>query len=160
MKGLNNFHLTLLVGAIVVGIYAVNLAYQPTVETWNASDREVVTPPQESKSPRTLSTAEIRYLFSGQIVEGIHEIQNFKFIHYYGRDGDLISVQPNGRKTKGTWRISDDERLCIHLKGDQEICRGVMQIDGVTKKFVETRSGKTKIVVTFKSFRTGGPGDI
>ena len=63
-------------------------------------------------------------------------------------------------RTRGTWRVGDDDRLCIHLKGDEELRRGVIEIEGVTKKFVRTRSGKIKIVVTFKSFRTGGPDDL
>ncbi len=160
MKGLNNFQLTLLVGAIVAGIFAVIWAYQPSVATRDSSGREVAVPPPEVGAPRALSATEIRNRFSGQIVEGVHENQNFAFTHYYGPDGRLISVRSDRQKTHGTWHVDDDDRLCIHLNGDDEICRGVIEIDGVTKKFVRTRSGKTKIVVTFKSFRDGGPGDI
>ncbi len=168
MKGLNNFQLTLLVGAIVAGIFAVIWAYQPTVATRDSSGREVAVPPLDFRSapppeagaPRALSATEIRNRFSGQIVEGVHEIRNFAFTHYYGPDGGLISVRSDRQKIRGTWRVGDDDRLCIHLKGDEELCPGVIEIDGVTKKFVRTRGGKTKIVVTFKSFRAGGPGDI
>ena len=56
--------------------------------------------------------------------------------------------------------VDDDNRLCIHLNGDDEICRGVIEIDGVTRKFVDIGRGRTKFVVTFKSFRTGGPDDL
>ncbi len=155
MKGLNNFHATILVIALVAGIFAVIWGLQARDET-----PDLLTPPQVPTSPRALSAAEIRDLFSGQIVEGVHEIQGFDFAHYYGGDGSLISVRSDRGKTNGTWRVLDDDRLCIHLRRGQEICREVMQIEGVTKKFVKTRSGDTKIVVTFKSFRAGGPGDI
>ena len=158
MKGFNNLQLTLLVGAIVAGIVALNWAYKPTVAVPPLEIRSAQ--PPEAAAPRTLSEAEIRNLFSGQIVEGVHEIQNYKFVHYYGRGGDLISVRSDRQRTHGTWRVGDDDRLCIHLKRDEELCRGVIEIDGVTKKFVKTRSGKTKFVVTFKSFRAGGPDNL
>jgi hypothetical protein len=74
--------------------------------------------------------------------------------------GSSLAMSANGMDRPCTWRVGDDDRLCIHVKGDEELCRGVIEIDGVTIKFVRTRSGKTKIVVTFKSFRAGGPGDI
>ncbi len=159
MKGFNNFHLTLLVGAIVAGIFAVIWAYQPTVTTLDSPGGEIAVP-AETGVPRTLSATEIRDRFAGHIVEGVHEIRNFTFTHYYDPDGGLISARSDRQRTRGTWRVSNDNRLCIHFKGNEELCRGVIEIDGVTKKFVKTRSGKTKIVVTFKSFRAGGPGDI
>ncbi len=117
-------------------------------------------PPPEAGAPRVLSATEIRNRFFGQIVEGVHEIRNFTFTHYYGPDGDLISARSDREMYRGTWRVGDDDRLCIHLKGDKELCRGVIEIDGVTKKFVKTRRGRIKFVVTFKSFRFGGPGDL
>ena len=168
MKGLNDFQLTLLVGAIAAGIFAVIWIYQPTVATRELSGREVAlpqldvraTPPHEAGARRALSAREIRNRFSGQIVEGVNEIRNFTFTQYYGPDGALISTRSDREMYRGTWRVGDDDRLCIHLKGDKELCRGVIEIDGVTRKFVKTRRGRIKFVVTFKSFRTGGPDDL
>ncbi len=44
MKGFSNFHLTLLVGAIVAGIFAVIWVYQPTVATRDSSGGEIAVP--------------------------------------------------------------------------------------------------------------------
>ena len=130
-----------------------------TAADWEPFGGEVAIPP-ETGVPRALSATEIRDRYAGQIVEGVHEIRNFAFTHYYGPACALISTRSDRQKTHGTWHVDDDDRLCIHLNGDDEICRGVIEIDGVTRKFVDIGRGRTKFVVTFKSFRTGGPDDL
>ena len=159
MKGLSNFHLSILVIGIVtvmaVGIWAV----QPNDDTREPTGGEIAIL-ADTGIPRMLSAAEIRDRFAGQIVEGVHETRNFSFTHYYSPAGALISVRSGRSKNHGTWHAGDDDRLCIHFDGDDELCRAVIEIDGVIKKIVETRRGKTKIIVTFKSFRTGGPDDL
>ncbi len=83
----------------------------------------------------------------------MHELKKFTFTHYYGESGSLISFRSDRPRAEGTRRISADDHLCISVNASDDVCRGVVQVDGLIRKFVRKANGQLKIVVTIKGFR-------
>ena len=122
-------------------------------------DRPTDIPSQQEGLYRVLTSAEIHEHFSGRTVEGKHVIKGFVFKHYYAPDGTLYSVLGEAPSTIGTWWVSPQGGLCLHLRG-QELCRQVVNDHGVYQRMREMRDGTLKHVITYTSFSDEAPAGL
>ena len=116
---------------------------------------------RDSQYGRKLTGPEIQALFAGKTVEGHHEIDRYDFKSYYEPTGVFRSYQSDKTGARpAKWWVSGD-LICIHRDDEpEELCRN-MFVDpgGVYRKVLVT--GRThKVVVTFKSFTPGNPGNL
>ena len=92
-----------------------------------------------------LNGEQLKQLASGNTVS-IHSIaQGADFKNYYAADRAAASLkESNGKKNKGTWRITDSGEWCVHWSGASERCGQV--IDNGDGTYNRLEEGKLRSV--------------
>jgi hypothetical protein len=104
--------------------------------------------------PGTLNAMEITTLFSGKTVESMVDKSGRISLTYYNPNGELHQLQ-NGQKRSGTWRVTNDARICLQFEGDKEKCRIIVKEGYVYRKYIVRSDGNHERIITYTSFRDG-----
>ena len=112
----------------------------------------------ESKSSSlpsgTLSKKSITNLFSGKTVESMTARKGRVSLTYYGPNGRVEQLR-NGMKRYGTWRVTNNNRMCLTFEGSQEQCRIIVKEGKVLKKYIVKKIGQHQHSVTYRQFLRG-----
>ena len=102
----------------------------------------------------TLTRDEVIRLFSGKTVESITASKGRVSHTYYAPDGKLEQLQEGSRRF-GTWRVTDNARICLKMEGLEEKCRIIVQEGKEVKKYIVKKSGQHQHSVSYRNFRNG-----
>jgi len=102
----------------------------------------------------TLRDAEIIELFAGKTVESVTASQGRVSLSYYALDGTLEQVR-NGSKRKGTWRVSENDRICLKMENLGEKCRIIVKEGDEYKKYIVKKNGNHQHSVSYRKFVPG-----
>lgn len=110
-------------------------------------------------SDERLDGHELRALYAGNVVEGVHERKGYSFRGHYQHDGTFVSYQ-SGRKgpRHGQWWVDGNE-ICIRWRGDSaSLCRHVFRSrHGIYRKVLTKSFWREVDVVTY---HTIAPADL
>jgi len=104
--------------------------------------------------PGTLNSSEIITLFSGKTVESMLDKSGRISLTYYNPNGELRQLQ-KGQKRFGTWKVTDDARICLQFEGNKEKCRIIVKEGYVYRKYIVKHDGNHERIITYTSFRDG-----
>jgi len=109
----------------------------------------VSSPPLEQ-----LNKKEIIALFSGMTVESETVRQGRISLTYYSPDGTL-KLERNGKSYNGTWRGTDNDRMCLKLEDSQEKCRMIVKEGNSYSKYIVKKNGQHQQSVKYRWFMHG-----
>lgn len=109
-----------------------------------------------------LSASEVKTLFSGKTVVGMHQKYGYAFRSYYEPAGTFRSYQTGkaraeAKPRKGRWWVEDTGKICVRwADGNRDLCR-TMVTDGKGHywKILIKGNGKRIPIVRFNSFMAG-----
>ena len=108
---------------------------------------------QSAFAERSLTTAEVTQLFSGNTYTATIPSRNIKMTVYVDPNGTLRGMQA-GHKFTSKWEINDKGEICVSYK-ERLSCRYVMEEDGIYKKYKINEQGEKVVLVIYQSFTLG-----
>lgn len=71
------------------------------------------------------------------------------------QDDGKVRLVKNGRLTKGKWKVREDGRLCIDLKGKSQDCRAIAKDGGNYRQYAIKLDGNHRHELTYVDFKNG-----
>jgi hypothetical protein len=93
-------------------------------------------------------------LFSDKTVESETVRKGRVSLTYYYPDGTL-ELQRNGKTYSGTWRVRDDDRMCLKIENSQEKCRIIVKQGTLYGKYIVKNNGRHQQSITYRRFMSG-----
>ena len=113
----------------------------------------ILTLSQSAFAERSLTTAEVTQLFSGNTYTATIPSRNIQMTVYVDPNGTLRGMQ-GGHKFTSKWEINDKGEICVSYK-ERLSCRYVMEEDGIYKKYKINEQGEKVVLVIYQSFTPG-----
>ena len=108
---------------------------------------------QSAFAERTLTTAEVTQLFSGNTYAATIPSRNIKMTVFVDPNGTLRGMQA-GHKFTSKWETNDKGEICVSYK-ERLSCRYVMEEEGIYKKYKINEQGEKVVLVIYQSFTPG-----
>jgi hypothetical protein len=121
----------------------------------------------------SLSTDEMRKLFTGKTVEGEQreyeepgggftgKLSNFaeNFVNYFAEDG-TVKQQIGEEQRTGKWRVTESGKLCIEWEGKKKKCTPVYKEGDIYKRVTKNKMGRELMEIKFIRFIPGNKYDL
>ncbi len=108
---------------------------------------------QSAFAERTLTTAEVTQLFSGNTYAATIPSRNIQMTVFVDPNGTLRGMQA-GHKFTSKWENNDKDEICVSYK-ERLSCRYVMEEKGIYKKYKINEQGEKVVLVIYQSFTPG-----
>lgn len=103
----------------------------------------------------TLTGSQIESLFSGKtVVADSPDGKNQESVIYFANDGKVRQTE-KGFLIQGKWRIREDDRLCIDLKGEEKDCRIIVKAPEGYRQYAVKLDGQHRHELTYVDFKPG-----
>lgn len=110
-----------------------------------------------NKSPllpkRTLTSRQLKKLFSDHTVESITAKNNRSSLTYYSPNG-TIEQRRNGVSRTGTWQVKNS-RICLQMEGLKKKCRIIVKEGDTFNKYIVKKNGHHQHSVSYIKFIPG-----
>ena len=94
-----------------------------------------------------MSAAAIGHLLTNNTMHCTNFYRDESFINYFRDDGTVTKLASDGRKTHGTWRVTEDGRHCLDW-GEHERCNPVIDLGDGTYQKIEDEQPRAQFTVT------------
>jgi hypothetical protein len=102
----------------------------------------------------TLKRDEVVELFSGMTVESVTAVKGRASQTYYDPAGTVEQVRGDQVRF-GTWRVTDNARICLQMEGLAEKCRIIVREGDDVKKYIVKKNGRHQHSVSYYRFTPG-----
>jgi len=116
----------------------------------------VLFPPPVPLPEGTLTQEKVLALFNDHTVESATVAKGRVSVTYYCPCGEVHQLR-DGQKRSGTWRVTQNGRICLTMEGGEESCRIIVQEGNDYVKYVVKKDGNHKPVVLYNWFKEGNP---
>jgi|GEM_PF-1838653 len=125
-----------------------------TYEGFHEGDDRLEQAKASSPPLERLHKEEIFRLFADKTVESITVRKGRHSLTYYYPNGTL-ELTRNGRYYNGTWRVTDNDRMCLSLEGSKEKCRIIVRQGSSYSKYIVKLNGKHQKSIRYRIFLAG-----
>ena len=101
-----------------------------------------------------LTALQIEQLFIGKTVAATIESKDRNLVFFFAEDGKVQRIR-NGWQKSGRWKVRDDGRLCIDLKGSSRECRMIVKQGDQYRQYAVKKDGNHQYEITYNSFHKG-----
>ena len=101
-----------------------------------------------------LNTEEIVLLFSDKTVESETVRKGRVSLTYYSPDGTLELLR-NRSTHIGSWRVTDNGRMCLYIANSQEKCRIIVKQGSSVSKYIVKKNGQHQQSIRYRRFMPG-----
>ena len=112
------------------------------------------------RGQRTLTSDQVRALFSGRTASGRHLKRGYRFRSYWEPSGVFRSYWNGGAKAyHGRWWVKPGGMICIRWRvGDEDLCRNItVDRQGGHRKVLFKPNGRRIVVIRYERFVDGNP---
>ncbi|MGB3213099.1 MAG: hypothetical protein WBB19_20520 [Desulforhopalus sp.] len=110
---------------------------------------QISSPPLEKLNKETCVM-----LFANKTVESETVRKGRVSLTYYSPDGSL-EISRNGKIYEGTWRVTDNDRMCLKIENSQEKCRIIVREGETISKYIVKKNGHHQKSVKYRRFMAG-----